>query len=89
MRLILLCFVFLVFAACGEQTYDGECTYFSNIHSTVDTDACLAEGDAQGCESTELDDRSAGDETVLACVYTECPLDADTPDFDCEKFRSI
>lgn len=89
MRHVFLLFVLLVLGACGEQTYDGECVYFSNLHSSVDTDACQAEGEAQECESAEVEDRSTEDETVMACVYSGCALDGNRPDFDCDEFRAL
>lgn len=68
----------------GPSTYDGECVYISTQHRFHDPGQCALQGEARACESAELEDRSAVDETIVACVYEGC-----SAEFDCDAFRSL
>jgi hypothetical protein len=91
LRALLLGLVVGLAIGCGSETYSGECVYVSGLHSRYDAAACEREAEAQGCVAWELEDRSdeGGEDTIIACVYSDCALDEDRPDFDCEAFRGI
>lgn len=89
MRRVLLILAVSILSACGgdeggEKTHSGECVYISTRHTFHDPAQCASQGEALGCKSAELEDRSDVDRTVTACVYSGC-----SEDFDCEAFRSL
>lgn len=89
MKRVLLILAVSFLSACGgeeggEKTYSGECVYISTTHTFHDPNQCALQGDALGCKSAELEDRSDADRIVIACEYSGC-----SEDFDCEAFRSL